>query len=271
MQNQSIVNNLHPVNQTKALVERPSYGFVNTRDVLGVFENAGWKPVDIQAAKVRKLERDGFQKHLIRLENPAFPKIEGLSDSNASRPQLVIVNSHDGTSSLQILWGLIRFACANGIIRGTAINGLRLTHSKGIVDKLPQGIDYMLGNFGNFVTELQNLQNLTLSDAAQAQLVKTLFDARLSNVQNVTHVNYDLGRVQRAEDNANDAYTVFNRVQELLMRGGIQYAYNRETKDDSGKVIDVREIATTTRRIASVASQVKLNQLAYDTALQLAA
>lgn len=269
MSNLTLITN--PINQTKALIERDSYGFVNTNEVLSVFQQAGWTPVSTQVGKVRTIERQGFQKHLIRLENPNFQAIEGLTDNNKSRPQLVLLNSHDGTSSLQILWGLIRIACLNGIIAGTGLNGIRLVHSKSITDKLPDGIQYMLDNFETFQNQIKTLQGLTLSDAAQAELIKTVFDARLSNVNNVTNVDYKLGRLQRVQDNASDAYTVFNRIQETLMRGGIHYQYAKEVKDLNDNVIGHKYVDTHTRRIASVTSQVKLNQLAYDTVLNLAA
>lgn len=261
----------NPIEQTKALIERESYGFVNTSEVLSAFSQAGWNQVSTTVGRVNNPERQGFQKHLIRLENPLFSKIEGLTDNNQSRPQLVLLNSHDGTTSLQILWGLIRIACMNGIIAGTGVNGVRLIHSKAIVDKLPNAIEYMLGNFETFVKQIESLQGKTLSDSASAELVKTLYNARLAGIQRVKSIVYDTPSALRIQDNANDAFTVYNRVQEVLMRGGIQYEYEKSILDANGQEIGTKLVSTRTRRIASVTSQVKLNQLAYDTAIELAA
>lgn len=265
------LKNVNPIEATNAFVKRESYGFVNTRDVLSVFEANGWKPVNTQVAKVKKAERQGFQKHLIKLEHADFQTIPGLTDANRSKPQLVVLNSHDGTSSLQVLWGLLRIACLNGIIAGTGLNGVRLVHSKSITDRLPDAIQYMLDNLPKFHSQIAALQGLQLSQDAQAELIKTLYDARLSGIGRLEYVQYNLANLQRAEDKATDAYTVFNRVQETLMRGGIRYGYTKEIRDESGNVVAERLVETTTRRIASVSSQVKLNQLAYDTALKLAA
>lgn len=263
--------NINPIDATGAFIQRDSYGFVDTRSVLGAFEAKGWKPVQTQVAKVNKVARQGFQKHLIKLEHADYQAIPGLTDANRSKPQLVVLNSHDGTSSLQVLWGLIRIACLNGIIAGTGLNGVRLVHSKSITDRLPDAIQYMLDNLPKFNEQIATLQALQLSQDAQAELIKTLFDARLSGIGRLEYVNYSMPVLQRSEDKATDAYTVFNRVQEVLMRGGIRYGYTKEIKDDAGKVVAERLTETTTRRIASVSSQVKLNQLAYDTALKLAA
>lgn len=271
MQNLIVTDRINPVEATRALVDRQSYGFVNTQDVLGAFQNAGWKPVNTQFGRVRDVERSGFQKHLIRLENEAFPAIEGLSNDNHSKPQLVVLNSHDGTTSLQILWGVIRIACLNGIIAGTGLNGVRLVHSKSVVDKLPNGIQYMLDNFSVFQNQITALSNKTFSAAAKEEFVKRVFDARLSNVGDITKVRYEMPTLQRFQDKGEDAYTIFNRLQETLMRGGIQYEYTKPIKDDNGNVLGTKHVATHTRKLSSVASQVKLNQLAYDTALELAA
>jgi hypothetical protein len=263
---------INPIDQTRALVERDSYGFINTREVLNVFEANGWCPVSTNYAKVRDLHRQGFQKHLIRLENPKYQSIEGLTGNNSSRPQLVLLNSHDGTSSLQILWGVFRIACLNGIIAGTGINGVRLVHSKSIADKLPDAIQYMLSNFDAFSEQIKRLQGIQLSQDAVNELVKTTYDARLANVRNVKSVEYRVPRLLRMADNATDAYTVFNRIQEVLMRGGIQYSYDKPILDaTTGEVLGTQHITTKTRRVASVASQLKLNQLVYDTTVKLAA
>jgi hypothetical protein len=262
---------LNPVEATKAYIERDTYGFVNTKDVLQAFGQAGWTPVSQNFGRVNNLERQGFQKHLIRLENPKFPAIEGLTNANHSKPQLVLLNSHDGTTSLQILWGLIRVACLNGIIAGTGVNGVRLIHSKSVVDKLPDAIQYMLDNFEKFRDQITALQGKTLSEAATIELIKGVYNARLANVRGVTHIDYTVPRALRFEDKETDAYTIFNRIQEKLMRGGIRYEYVKEVKDVNGVVTNSYPVVTKTRRIASVSSQVKLNQLAYDTAIKLAA
>jgi hypothetical protein len=262
------INN--PIDQVRALTDRSSYGFVNTREVLDTFSRAGWSPVSTQFGKV-KAERDGFQKHLIRLENPLYPSIEGLSQNNKSVPQLVLLNSHDCSTSMQLFFGLVRIACLNGIIAGTAINSMRLVHSKSITQKLPQAIDYMVNNFDTFTNQVVSLQNKTMTVAAQHEFVKRIYKARLENVNNIESIDFSLPHALRNADTGMDAYTIFNLVQEKLVRGGISYVYTKHTKNDQGNIIDSRLVSSTTRKIASVTSQVKLNQLVYDTALELVA
>jgi len=115
------------------------------------------------------------------------------------------------------------------------------------------------------------LQNKTMSQAAQHEFVRRVYSARLESVSNIQRIDFSLPHALRHADTGTDAYSIFNRVQEKLIRGGIQYVYTRHTKNDQGEVIDSRLVSSTTRKIASVTAQVKLNQLVYDTAMELAA
>ena len=45
------------------------YGFVSTRTLLDNLQAEGFTPRDIQIARVNKTERQGFQKHIIRLQH----------------------------------------------------------------------------------------------------------------------------------------------------------------------------------------------------------
>lgn len=257
----------NPIDAINAYVQRDTYGFASTRSILNTFEQHGWVPVSQQTASVRNEAKQGYQKHLIRLEHQGHQQIDGLDVRHNSRPQLIIVNSHDGSSSLQILWGVLRIACLNGIIAGTGLNGVRLIHSASIINKLPDAIQYMLNNLPVFREQLLMLQGKQLSVGAQRVLVETLYNARLQNVQNVIDIDYSLPAVRRLADGDTDAFTVYNRIQEVLMRGGIKYT--REALGNNGGFTHL--VPCVTRKVSSVNSQVKLNQLAYDTVLKLAA
>lgn len=258
----------NPVNATGALrPEWDRYGFVSTREVLNVFGRSGWEPVSTTAIQARNPERQAYQKHMVRLENPTLGLLdEGAPEHLASRPQIILINSHDGSSSLQLKWGLIRFACLNGLISGEGIQGVRITHNMQILDRLPVAIDEMLAGLPKFVEQVVAMQRKQLSQSAVQKMVKTVYDARLEGIKNLKEVDYTLPLLRPADDHL-DAFTVFNRVQEVVMRGGIQYRYTREEPMGDRAVQQV--VPGKTRPLNSVASQLKLNQLAYDTAMEL--
>jgi hypothetical protein len=264
---------LNPIEQTQASsLVKPSYGFISTAKVLETFKSQGWTPVNTQIAKTRDELRQGYQKHIVRLEHPDFQSIQGLSQANQSRPQLCLLNSHDGSAALRLFYGVLRIACLNGIIAGSVLKSFRVVHSGNLITNLETGIQYMGSNIQELTSVVERLAGQSYTETALNELVTSLVDLRLSNVKNIVAIDYEsANRVIRNADTAQDAYTVFNRIQESLLRGGIVYTYNKNIVDAQGQVIDVKQVTTKTKRLASVTSQLNMNQAAFDLAIQLAA
>jgi hypothetical protein len=244
------------------------YRFVSTADVLSTFQARGWQVTNVSAVPTRKAERQGYQRHLVRMEHPSFPSIPGLTEANYSRPQLCLLNSHDGTTSFQLFLGLVRIACLNGLIAGTALKNFRAVHSQNVLKQLEEGIDAIANNVPQLIEQVQLLQSVQLTEEQEVQLANKLYTARLANVGRVTSISpYQYPR--READVSQDAFTVLNRIQERMIRGGISYTYERQVKDAGGNVLYTQTRTSTSRRLASVTAQLNLNRLAYDEALKL--
>ena len=87
------------------------YAFAPTGRIVAELREIGWKPVLARQQQVRIEGRQGFQKHLIR-----FERREVLQAAGAYVPELVLVNSHDGSSAFHLHLGIFRFICSNGLI-----------------------------------------------------------------------------------------------------------------------------------------------------------
>ncbi len=260
-------HNLNPIHAKEAHSSTTdTYGFVSTESVLATFAAAGWAPVSQQVVKVRKADRQGYQRHLVRLENPEFPEMPGLRGLDHCRPQLVLLNSHDKGSSMRLSWGMFRLVCTNGLVVGKTVGEVRMSHTSKVNERLASAIDSMLGNFPKMVEQVSALRSKELSAAATAQLIKTVYDARLDGVKNLREIEYRLPRVKRHGDIGNDAFTVFNRVQETVIQGGIRYLYDRSV---AGRDDRKRLSSGTTRKVSAIEESVRLNTLAYETALAL--
>lgn len=272
------MNNLitNPVEQTQKHQDlKETYGFVKTEDVLNIFANKGWVVASETVANVRRTDKVGFQKHMLRLENSDFQEIPGLPNVHKSRPQLCLLNSHDGTTSFRMFLGLIRFACMNGIISGTAVNDIKLVHSKNIIKRLPDSIEHVANGIPTMIEQIQKLSGKSFSSIALQEFVKSCVDFRLQNVNKIVDVDYNSAlRVFRESDSGIDAFTMMNRVQESLIRGGrvqgVRYIYEKAVKDADGKVVGHKNVSTTTRGLRSVSGQLNVNRLIYDKALELA-
>jgi hypothetical protein len=102
----------HPTRTTE------SYRFISTREVLETFSELGWFPTSVKEAGVRREENRGYQRHLVRLQNPEFTARE--LDVGDALPEIVLASSHCGESAQQAdssLWSVFNTVQEN-IMRG---------------------------------------------------------------------------------------------------------------------------------------------------------
>lgn len=251
---------------------KPTYGFVSSRAILDVLAGKGWEIDSIQRSYVRKPGNAGFQKHIIWLKNRLFGAIPGLTTDNETHPRLCLVNSHDSSSSLMGFFGLLRVACLNQIATGNVFRHFRAVHSKNVLTRLSQGIDYLTVGLPEVIENVQKLQAIQLTTSQRLEYAKTLVNLRLENVQNVLQVDYSVVECAiRPQDTALDAYTTLNRVQEYLVRGGIPYAYEKTLRDVNGNTIGSQVVNTRTRAVKSIPAQLKLNQALVSEVFKVAA
>ena len=64
-------------------------------------------------------------------------------------PEIILLNSHDGSSSYQMIPGMFRFVCTNGLVCGTSFGEIRVPHKGDIVGRVIEGAYEVLGIFGN--------------------------------------------------------------------------------------------------------------------------
>jgi hypothetical protein len=179
------------------------------------------------------------------------------------------VNSHDSTSALHVYFGLFRIACLNGIIAGDNLGHLRVVHSERFIPSLEEGLDALLSRIPTFIEQVVALQSKVLSDASFQELASYATKLRLGNKELTFTNDKAYTRARRLEDTSGDAFTQFNKVQEILLRGGLSYLYKAPVKDEHGSGFDIKR--GTTRAVSSVSETVRLNQALYNKMLELLA
>jgi hypothetical protein len=195
------------------------YSFVSTGDVILSLIEANWHPVQASQKRSRNTNNRAFAKHLVRLGNPDLPAI--ITKSGAIHPEIVLVNSHDGSSSWQLMAGLFRMVCSNGLITAdTMFEQIRLRHNHAtllqqvseatqkVIDVVP-----MISERIERMTERQLTFHEQLAFAEKALAVKFNGRPPISPEQALM--------VRRVEDEGTDLWTTYNVVQENLMHGGL--------------------------------------------------
>src|SRR5262249_39656086 len=105
------------------------YRFVPTIEVVDLLRGRGFQPVRAQQSRSRIEGKGAFTKHLIRFRHDSLIDAPRVGEEI---PELVLVNSHDGTSSYQLMAGIFRLVCSNGlVVQSTDFGSIRVHHSGG--------------------------------------------------------------------------------------------------------------------------------------------
>jgi len=250
---------------TKAERLSDRYQSLNTSHLIPVMQDYGYFPV--QAAQKRQrgakdVIGSEHKSHLI-----AFAK-EGDEGDVSTRSEIIMYNSHDGTSAVKLFAGAYRFICSNGIVAGEGMQ-FSIYHTKksladfetmlrNIIDKLP----VVMQRF-DAARQVQLDASQRYELAKQAVMKRwNLFDSDIVDAEGRPvkgsfaideTIRGALG-VQRSEDDLSDAFTVWNRIQENVLRGNVN------VKSISDKNIGIRKA----RPITAVSEHVRINSALFD-------
>jgi hypothetical protein len=67
--------------------------------------------------------------------------------NGAEANEIVLLNSHDGTSSYQMLAGMFRFVCSNGLVCGDTVADVRVPHKGDVAGSVIEGAFEVLSGF----------------------------------------------------------------------------------------------------------------------------
>lgn len=118
-----------------------NYTYIPTITVLESLQREGFQPFFACQTRVRDPGRRGYTKHMLRLRRAGEINGEHV-------PEIILLNSHDGTSSYQMLPGYFRFVCQNGCVCGQSLGEVRVPHRGNVVDRVIEGAYEVVGVFG---------------------------------------------------------------------------------------------------------------------------
>jgi hypothetical protein len=216
------------------------YGFIPTSVIVHALERSGFVPVKAQAARSSR-ERVAFAKHLIRFRHQEHMNTQ-VGDW---LPEVVLVNSHDGSSSYQIMAGVYRLVCANGMIVGNSFAEARVRHTKNTPDEIVDASFRVIESLPGIADGIEDMRAITLEAGERQAFANAALALRYEEGEAPIRAA-QLLEPRRYADTASDLWTTFNTVQEHLLRGGDRTLNaTRRTK---------------TRRISSVGKDVALNR-----------
>ncbi|POZ15908.1 DUF945 domain-containing protein [Lelliottia aquatilis] len=215
------------------------YAYIPTITLLENLQREGFEPFFACQSCVRDPGRREHTKHLLRLRRTG--QITGQQV-----PEIILLNSHDGSSSYQMLPGLFRAICTNGLVCGQSFGEIRVPHRGDVAGKVIEGAYEVLGIFDRVEEKRDAMQSLHLPPPAQHALANAALTYRFGEEHHpVTATQILVPR--RYEGRQNDLWTVYNRIQESLLKGGLP------GRTAQGK-------RTRTRAVNGIDGDVKLNR-----------
>ena len=234
----------------------PRYGFTPTFKVVDTLKERGWEVTSVRQGSVRLPDKEGYQMHMVRMQNPSL-----LGRMSDMQPELVLLNSHDGSRAFKLCVGFYVYACLNGLM--TAQDGMGAFsqyHSGNAMKNVLEGVYEIVERVPMVVNRVQEFKALPTSDDVEEEFA--IEAMKLKWKDQVPVLPRLLTSPRRFEDSSRTLWKLYNRVQENLMKGGLPY-----TTRTGGTV--------RSRGTRSVAASVKLNwglwRLTEDTAAKLAA
>ena len=236
----AVVPSIFAIDKHDSRSER--YTYIPTIDVLNGLRHEGFQPFMVCQTRVRDDGKREHTKHMIRLRHAG-------DISSAEANEIILLNSHDGSSSYQMLSGLFRFVCQNGMVCGETLGDVRVPHKGNIVQNVINGAFDVLDGFDLIREQKEGMQALTLNRDEQTAFAHAALSLRYDPTDDTPPpiTETQLLTSRRFEDRSDDLWTVFNKLQENLTRGGLR------GRSHSGR-------AMSTRAVTGIDQNVKLNR-----------
>lgn len=189
------------------------YLFLSTASILETVKDR-FMVVEARQRSVRLDGRDPrFTRHQVRLRaRDVKPIINGVY------PELLFTNSHDGQSRGALFGGLFRLICLNGLVISCGpSSGFSLRHvqsSKDMFSKFDEVLE-VTQSAGDSVNKMSAKK---LSRPKQVAFAKAAAEVAYEAPDFDTSL---LLQPRRVEDEGDDVWSVMNRVQENIIRGGV--------------------------------------------------
>lgn len=220
------------------------YAALHTSDLIPVLADHGYFPVQAAQTRSNKNSSTEHKHHLI-----SFARIDDLPRSD--RPEITLFNSHDGTGAVRLFAGIYRMICSNGIVIGDGI-GARVYHSQRQLEGFEDLLRSTIANVPKVLETMERMKSVQLdalhayemADKALSMRWKPLSERVNENGVFFTSSTVDnVVQAQRDEDYGADAYRLFNRIQENVLRGNA-FVRSITAKHPEGVTRKARPIAS---------------------------
>lgn len=225
------------------------YTYIPTIVLLDRLRDEGFQPYYATQTRPRDVEKREFTKHMLRLRR--HDQISGKEV-----PEIILLNSHDGSSSYKMIPGMFRQICTNGLVAWKNFGEICVPHKGDIVGQVIEGAYSVLETFDAVEGNIDMMKGIQLTEPEQRLLSAAALSYKYNGKPSPVTPDQVL-QARRWEDKSPDLWTTFNRIQENVIKGGI-----------SGRTAKGQR--TRTREVTGIDGDIKLNQALWKMAEEFA-
>ena len=206
------------------------YQFMTTTEIINGLGGMGW---NLHTAMQQKSKKNPeTTKHMLRFRHDAF----GSLGINGNVPEILLVNSHDRTTSLNFHVGIFRIICSNGlVVADETFSKFSIRHMGTTFNEVKELITNITENLPTVFNTINRFEGVIMKDTEQIEFAMKAFAIRFPEYINPKNNELDMVKINknveiaeilkavRPEDDGADLWRTYNRVQENLIKGGFQH------------------------------------------------
>lgn len=245
----------HPTNPKVS----EKYVQANTSTVIKDMAKLGWYVIDAKQKAKRKNSSKVQSFHMIAFQNP---NIKILQNGEVEAfPRIILTNSHDGMASFKFMVSLFRCVCSNGlIIADEKFAELTIRHINYTFEDLRHLVEKTIRELPEYISVMNRMKETTLNKEQKYDFALKMLKIRKNipfeeklNVSEKTLT--EILAPTRKEDEGDSLWSVFNVLQEKMIKGGSMI--------ESGKNDKLRKL----RPVKSFVRDINANYQFFDTAM----
>lgn len=241
------------------------YKHISTLEVVEGLRKEGFAPVNAFQSRTRIEGRELFTKHIIRFRQAGLqPTVGGLF------PEVVLINSHDGTSAYKLMAGLYRLVCSNGMVAGKEYEALRVYHKGDVVGNVIEGTYSVIKDGQKMIEASDHMSSIQLNRDERRILAEAAHEIRFEGDADGEGFAPEkfLEARRWSERDKTDLFTLFNIAQENVIKGGVR-GFRYDTEIVNGQPMQIKKRATT-REVKNIDRNTALNRALWSMAEKMA-
>lgn len=222
------------------------YEFIPTTRVMDSLIKEGWTPVNANQSRSRSDEGQDTVRHIITFQNQSVAKIGN------DTPELILTNAHNGLSAFNIMAGLYRQVCSNGLmVFSPAFGSYSIKHIGFKAEEVLEASYKIIESVPMLTESVERMREVNLNRDEQIALAQAALTIKYDESK-MPITAEQLLLTRRHEDRSPDLWNTFNAIQENMVKGGLRSVSVNERTG--------RRHRSKTREIKSVAESVRVNK-----------